>query len=188
MTIEALFLPSTQQKLFRRLLDAMARPGSLREAADLAGTGAVARAVLAVLVDGEVTLADAPGWLPESDWPLLEARKAAPEQADFVLCDGARAPDFEPRLGDLANPERGATLILTVAELGRGPLALELTGPGIETARTLALSGLHPAWLKAREVWDAAFPLGVDWILADAQRFAALPRTSRVTRLEKEAA
>ncbi|WP_367025716.1 phosphonate C-P lyase system protein PhnH [Methylococcus sp. ANG] len=188
MTIEAHFLPATQQALFRCLLDAMTRPGTVHEAADLIERGELYRAVLAVLVDGAVTLGDASGSLPQSDWPFLEAREVTPEQADFVLCDGARGPDFEPRVGDLPNPERGATLVLRVARVGEGPLRLQLSGPGVEHRRELAVSGLVPAWIEARRGWNAAFPLGVDWILADSERLVALPRTTRVVHMKEEIA
>jgi alpha-D-ribose 1-methylphosphonate 5-triphosphate synthase subunit PhnH len=177
--------PLTQQKTFRRLMDACAYPGRL---ADLSDTGAEAlSAVLATLLDGEVSLADPDGLVPEHDWPRLEARCSTPDQADFIVCDGAIAPKaapvFSPRLGTLENPERSATLILRVAKLGgeeSQAARLTLSGPGIERTQALAVAGLAPAWLDARATWVAAFPLGVDYILVDRERAAFLPRTTQI--------
>jgi alpha-D-ribose 1-methylphosphonate 5-triphosphate synthase subunit PhnH len=180
-----LWHPLAQQRIFRRLMDACAYPGRL---ADLSDAGAKAlSAVLATLLDGEVSLADPDDLVAESDWPRLEARRATPEVADFIVCDGAiapkTAPAFSPRLGTLENPERSATLILRVAKLGgdesRG-MRLILSGPGIEGTQTLSVDGLAPAWLSARAAWAAVFPLGVDYILVDRERAAFLPRTTQI--------
>jgi len=177
--------PLTQQKSFRRLMDACAYPGRL---ADLSDTGAEAlSAVLATLLDGEVSLADPDGLVPEHEWPRLEAQCSTPDQADFIVCDGAiapkTAPAFSPRLGTLENPERSATLILRVAKLGgeeSQAAHLTLSGPGIERTQALAVAGLAPAWLSARAAWVAAFPLGVDYILVDRECVTFLPRTTQI--------
>ncbi len=177
--------PLTQQKAFRRLMDACAYPGRL---ADLSDTGTEAlSAVLATLLDGEVSLSDSDDLVPEHDWPRLEARCSTPDQADFIVCDGAMepktAPTFSPRLGTLESPERSATLILRVAKLGADAgqgMHLSLSGPGIEGMQALSVAGLAPAWLDARAAWVAAFPLGVDCILVDRERVAFLPRTTHI--------
>lgn len=181
LSLQAIWQPLTQQRAFRALMRAFAYPG--RPAAlDDTGTTALT-AVLATLLDGEASLADPHGLVNEADWPRLEARRAAPETADFVVLDGARAPDFAPRLGTLESPEKGATLILQLAALGAGDgvdKALRLTGPGIAETAQLAVTGLHSAWLAARRDWCAACPLGVDFILVDGQQAVCLPRTTHI--------
>lgn len=180
-----LWHPLTQQRVFRRLMDACAYPGRL---ADLADSGATALStVLASLLDGEVSLADPNALVTEHDWPRLEARRSAPQAADFIVCDGAiappNAPAFAPRLGTLDNPERSATLILCVAQLGedaKPAVQLSIEGPGIKGTQNLALIGLNPAWLSARADWVADFPLGVDCILVDARHAVFLPRTTHI--------
>lgn len=169
----------TQQRLFRRLLDAFAYPGRLLDATD---SGTTARlAILATLLDGEVNLADPHGLITPKDRLRLMAAAAAPEQARFVLADAARTPDFMPALGSLESPEFGATLVLEVQQLGAGSPLL-LTGPGIASQTRLAVQGLHPAWMAQRADWVSAYPLGVDIILCDATHFAALPRTTQIIR------
>lgn len=181
LSLQAVWQPLTQQRAFRALMRAFAYPG---RPAELADTGTMAlTAVLATLLDGEASLADPHEKVDVADWPRLEVRRAAPEAADFVVLDGARAPDFAPRLGTLESPEKGATLILQVAALGAGE-TYSLTGPGIADTMPLAVTGLHPAWLAARRDWCAAFPLGVDFILVDGQQAVCLPRTTRIQERE----
>jgi alpha-D-ribose 1-methylphosphonate 5-triphosphate synthase subunit PhnH len=178
MKTETLWQPDHQQALFRQILKAMSYPGhrvTLAEADSLAD-----RAVLATLLDPTVSLCDHHGLLPASDWPLLAASHARAEDADFVLADGKLAPDFEPRTGSLDEPEQSATLVLRVDALGTGGTRILLTGPGIEKAEQLAVSGLHDDWLAKRADWVSAFPMGVDLILADAHHVVAIPRTTRL--------
>lgn len=167
---------SSQQRVFRRLLECFAYPGRI---AAWDGFDSALTALLATLVDGEVDLADPHRLVAADDWPKLQARRGLPETAAFVVADGARPPDFVPRLGTLESPELGATLILSVAAVGVGEI-LHLDGPGVHAPAELAVSGLHPSWMRARAEWVAPFPMGVDLILCDGQRFAALPRTTQV--------
>ncbi len=173
----AAWQPTTQQRVFRQLLTCFAHPGHIAVLDD----GDARMQVLATLLDGETTLADPHGLIATADWARLEARRAAPDRAAFVVADGAHAPEFAPQLGSLESPERGATLILAVAALGEGSV-LRLSGPGIEDRAELAVRGWHRHWIRARADWVASFPLGVDIILCDGTRCAALPRTTRIER------
>jgi len=179
LTALSIWQAHTQQRLFRRLLEAFAYPGRLLDAAD---SGTTARlAILATLLDGEVDLADPHGLIAPEDGLRLMTSAAAPEQARFVVADAARAPDFTPTQGSLESPEFGATLLLEVEQLGTGSPLL-LTGPGIAAQTRLAVQGLHPEWIARRADWVSAYPLGVDIILCDATHFAALPRTTQIIR------
>lgn len=183
--LEAIWQPATQQRLFRELLEAFARPAVAHDLSGWLAGATPLRAVLATLVDGATTLADPDGLVAAGDWPLLQACAEAPALARFVVASGRCAPAFEPCLGTLESPERGATLVLQVERLGRGNQVLHLTGPGIKGARHLSLAGLHEAWLARREQWTATFPLGVDIIFCDTQAVAALPRTTRIEKVER---
>lgn len=180
MTSERIWRADAQQRMFRELVEAFSRPGAVRDLTDWLAGILAQRAVLATLMDGETTLADPHARLGAADWSLLQARRDATETARYVVADGRRAPDFQPALGTLESPESGATLMIEVAAVGSGPLALELAGPGIAGRHELRLDGLHPAWLLRRADWTTGFPLGVDILLTDAARIAALPRTTRV--------
>lgn len=180
LTIDPIWSPDIQQQHFRLLLDAMARPGLVKELRALPQSGISAIALLATLVDNEVSLADPDGLLSDLDASMLQARFVPVAQADFIVCDGRRTPNIDPRLGTLTDPDQSATLFLMLDELNRGDISMLLKGPGIDGSRQLSVAGLHPHWLSVRDDWVAAFPLGVDMILFDAKRFTALPRTTHV--------
>lgn len=166
--------PHVQQYIFRQLMHAVAYPGRA-----LALPGDALPGVLATVVDAEVSLADVGGLITADDGRRLQARRAAPELARFVVARGESAPTFEPALGSLECPEQGATVIVRVKTLGQGA-TLRLRGPGIDGTTTLAVTGLDPDWIIRRTVWNASFPLGVDLILVDADQVAALPRTTLI--------
>lgn len=180
MRIEAIWQADVQQRVFRELVEAFSHPGEVRDLTRHVGDIPAQRAVLATLMDGEVTLADPLGRVAPAEWPLLQAKHGDAESARYVIAQGAQAPDFRPALGTLESPELGATVLIAVDELGHGSLALDLAGPGIEDSRSLRLTGLHRDWLLRRAEWVGDFPLGVDLLLTDARRVVALPRTTRI--------
>ena len=190
MPTENLWQADAQQHVFRELVESFSHPGKVQELAICNEFASAHYAVLASLMDAETSLADPHALLSNTDWPLLQARQAATDNARFILVDGQRAPDFQPALGTLASPEFGATLLIKVDTLGRGPLAMTLTGPGIAQQRELCVAGLHVDWLQQRVNWVEEFPLGVDMILCAATGIATLPRTTRIsiTALSKGAA
>ncbi len=182
IAIPRVFTPSCRQRVFRRLLDATARPGTLATLGpELEGAPAWL-AVLSVFVDRAVTFADPQGLLDARERAFLPHATAPAERAGWLLLDGRRAPpaEFAPTLGSLEEPERGATIVLRVEALGRGrPLRLE--GPGVDGRRLVAVEGLDPGWLAARSAWCAFFPRGVDLVLADRERVLVLPRATRIS-------
>lgn len=180
LEVAAIWTADAQQQNYRALLDAMSRPGQVKPIFWQGQDGNTTIAVLATLLDGEVSLADPRGLLRDADWPLLQAVSAAPEEADYIVCPGNQAPDFDPKLGTLASPEHSATLILQVDSLSEGELRLRMTGPGVDGCLTARFSGLHREWLSRREDWVCAFPLGVDFLLVDHGGVLALPRTTCV--------
>jgi len=170
--------PAEQQQLFRSLLDAYSYPGRIQTC-----TAEPSLALLGALLDGQTTLSDPQDLLDESCWPRLEARRVPYELAAFILLDGSRAPEQVPNLGTLEEPEHGATLFLRVAALhegSAGEVRLQLSGPGIRQPLNIGVDGLHTDWINARNDWVSNFPLGVELVLSDAQRFVALPRTTHI--------
>lgn len=165
-----------QQGVFRQLMRAFSFPGRIET---LTG-GAALTQTLATLVDSEVTLADPQNLVDALTRQRLQARMEAAERAHFIVADGRLSPVFAPHLGTLESPERGATILLRVTALGEGS-GWRLSGPGIRTVQTLAIAGLDPAWMARRNSWNEGFPLGVDLILIDCSRVAALPRSTRIT-------
>lgn len=183
------WMPDAQQQAFRAVLDGFARPGTLVPAQP---TGAVLMFLSAVL-DESVSLADPLGLVGTDARRLLLAPTAPATQARFVLFDGRRPAEagFQPALGTLESPELGATLVLSVDALSDAPttadaaVVLQLQGPGVPGTRVLAVNGLHPDWLARRTAWVAAYPLGVDIVLAAPGALVALPRTTRIAVLPR---
>ena len=179
LDIAAIWRPEVQQRNYRAILNAFARPGQ-RQTIDYAGKESAVLAVLATLLDKEVSLADPDSLIAQQEWPLLQAQRTATADADFIVCRGNQAVDFCPQLGTLTSPEKSATLIIVIESLVSGEQPLTLTGPGVETSETCALQGLHPSWLAQRKQWIASFPMGVDLLLVDERQLLALPRTTHV--------
>ncbi|MDA3806415.1 MAG: phosphonate C-P lyase system protein PhnH [Thiomicrorhabdus sp.] len=184
--VNPIWLADTQQALFKSLMQVLSRPGRLDNWAEWLENSPAYLAVLATLLDGEVSLADVSGLLTESNWPLLQAHKSAVEQANYILCDATKAPTFLPKLGTLSSPDFAATLILKVSSLDKmqGNIRLKLTGPGVNGETEICVSGIDQAWLDQRNEWCSAFPLGIDCILVDDTQILGLPRTTKVEILE----
>ncbi|MBC8318337.1 MAG: phosphonate C-P lyase system protein PhnH [Desulfobulbaceae bacterium] len=179
MKIEAIWQPENQQRIFRALMEAMARPGSVHCLGNwLDGTHGY-RGVLASLLDIQSTLSDCHNLLEAGDWPLLQARPEVVEKADYLLCRGNAQPSGDPKVGTLSCPDQSATLLVQIEALGHGKQTLVLRGPGIKTSCTLQLEGFGAGWLELREQ-SLSFPLGIDIILVDQHSVTAIPRTSRL--------
>lgn len=175
--------PAVQQKAFRQLMNAFAFPGTIEtllpEFQNHDNTLLIL--IMATLTDGAVTVADPHHLIDNRDWQKLETIKETPEKGRFIVARGDTAPTFSPALGSLESPEMGATVILSVSHIGRGETFL-MQGPGIRSMREVSFSGLCPAWLNKRSVWNVAFPLGVDMILFDSSRVIAIPRTTWIKK------
>lgn len=180
MKIEEIWRPATQQGIFRRVMEAISRPGISQDLSSLIEDCDAHRGVLAMLLDAEVSLADPQDILNDYDWPLFQAQRSNADKADYVLCDGRNVFDFEPHLGTLPCPDQSATLVICVDRLAEGPLELRFQGPGVDGTEEIAVSGLDRSWLDRRAEWVAQFPLGVDAFLIDSKSVLGIPRTTRI--------
>lgn len=165
---------------FRAVLEAMSRPGTVQEVAGArppAPLGAAAGAVALTLCDH-----DTPVWLAPSvdgqevrDWFAFHtgAPLAGRGEAMFAFGTWAEmAPVTDFAIGTPEYPDRSATLVVEVPELGT---AHRLTGPGIKGQARLTVPDL-----AAFEMNRALFPLGWDCVLTCGSRIAGLPRTTIV--------
>ena len=175
------------QATFRTVMDAMARPGTVRRLAGIAAPAPLSPAAAAIAL----TLLDyeTPFWL---DPPLAAAPQVArwisfhtgaprthdPATAAFAfVADSAAAPPFDTfAIGNQEYPDRSTTLVLQVEHL-REDAGLVLRGPGIAGTRRLAASPLPADFLDRLVENRARFPRGVDIVLASADAVAALPRS-----------
>lgn len=179
------------QSVFRALLDAMSRPGSIVDLPVAPEAPAPLLASAAALCLSLVDV-DTPLWLD----PALaesEAVKALlrfqcgcpitqdPAQAAFaVAADPQGLPPLDAfAQGSHAYPDRSTTLILQVSALTDGS-GITLRGPGIENSRSLAVQDLAPAFWEQAKTNHARFPCGVDVVFAAPSQIAALPRSTTV--------
>jgi alpha-D-ribose 1-methylphosphonate 5-triphosphate synthase subunit PhnH len=176
--------PVQSARAFRQVLEAMARPGTIRQVAGAtppAPLSVAAGTVLLTLVDPttKLNLAGAADSQDVRDWVAfhLGAPLVAAEEADFALGTWeALQPVSRFRIGEPDYPDRSATLIVEMDRLvNHGPA---LAGPGIELVTWLNLP--ETAAFRANR---AQFPLGFDTFLTCGDRLAGLPRSTRVEKL-----
>jgi alpha-D-ribose 1-methylphosphonate 5-triphosphate synthase subunit PhnH len=177
------------QRIFRRVLDALAHPGrivAIDAPADLPA-GPLGRAAIGTalaLLDFETPL-----WLDEAAGAVRPHLRfhcncpsaEAPDRAGFaVIGDPAVLPALDRfALGTDAYPDRSTTLVIEVRALAEGG-ALSLSGPGIEARTRLDVAGLPKRFWAERAALAPLFPRGIDVILTCGDRLAAVPRTTRV--------
>ncbi|QWG11155.1 phosphonate C-P lyase system protein PhnH [Bradyrhizobium sediminis] len=179
------------QTIFRSVMDAMARPGSVRKIASVTGAPPAmmcgTAAIAMTLFDHDTPLWLDPQMSETSDvgkW--LRFHTGAPVIADSAICSFALIADARalPALdrfafGSAEYPDRSTTLILQVQSLTQGT-AFELRGPGIDGTAILR-AALQPVDLFERLAINAAlFPRGIDVVLVADDAIVAIPRTTRV--------
>ena len=183
------------QTVFRAVMDAMARPGSVQPlpvfARPPASLSATAGAIALALCDHDTPLrldpalqasAAVKSWLGfHTGAPLANT----PADAHFALianpAEMAALDGFSQGTQDY--PDRSTTLILQVGNLVSGaPLLLE--GPGIEKTATIAPAQMPRHFVEQWKQNISRFPRGVDIILAAPDGVACLPRTTRIKTME----
>ncbi|MFM7446209.1 MAG: phosphonate C-P lyase system protein PhnH [Tabrizicola sp.] len=173
--------PVQSAHAFREILEAMARPGTIRRvqgARPPEPLSIAAGTALLVLTDPttRLHLAGRADCAPVRDWVAFHigAPLTTAEDADFAVGTwDALQPVSRFRIGQHDYPDRSATLIVECDRLvNHGPT---LTGPGIETAIWLNLP--ETAAFRANR---ALFPLGFDALFTAGDRIAGLPRSTRV--------
>lgn len=184
------------QQTFRCVLDAMSRPGRVYSlpAPGLAGIGAPgcqrgSAAVLLTLLDAETSVHLAGRVAGDALRAYFRFHAGVvcvdtPQAADFVLCPAADVDSSlwsSLALGSDEMPQHGATLVVEVNSLNQDGVPLELEGPGIQTMQRLRVAGLSHEFWSWRQRLRAALPRGLELILVDGQRLAAIPRSTRVT-------
>lgn len=177
------------QASFRAILDAMARPGTIRRLVPPAEVpwplSPAASALALTLFDH-----DTPVWLDgsaESDpvvaflrfhcgCPLVERQRDA---AFAVVADAAAMPPLHAyAIGEDRYPETSTTVVVGLPALEGGD-PVTLAGPGIEHTARIAPRGLPDGFWRQFADNRALFPLGVDVVLTAGDQALCLPRSIR---------
>ncbi|MBX9457264.1 MAG: phosphonate C-P lyase system protein PhnH [Rhizobium sp.] len=182
------------QSVFRRLMDAMARPGTIADIAATAGPpspmSAGAGGVALALCDHDTLVHLSPAmidagiqaWLAFHTGALVAGERS--EAAFAFLEQGAQLPPLSTfSTGTQEYPDRSTTIVFDVPDLGGGD-AFVLTGPGIENTHEIAPRGLPSHFARMWAENTALFPRGVDLILTSGRHALCLPRTTRINRKE----
>jgi alpha-D-ribose 1-methylphosphonate 5-triphosphate synthase subunit PhnH len=172
------------QRVFRAVLDALARPGTTTHLPAPAGVPAALAPLLALAdLDTPVCVLDASSaeseqWLravtTATSAPVAALREARLVAAlRPVTVDELRAV----RVGSPADPEEAALVALAVPTLTGGPV-VRLDGPGAAPGAVITPTGLPVGWLDVRAA--VPYPTGADLLLVDsAGACVGLPRSTR---------
>ena len=171
--------------VYRPLLQAMARPGTVQQL-PAAARARPLFALLGALVDREVAVhvAGVAGVALQRE--LAWATGGRPERledADFVVfpegTSGGRV--LQARRGTLEYPDVGATALYAVRRCAPEGGRAVLRGPGIRDAARPTLEGLGAEELSWLREANREFPLGVDAIFLDPEgQVICIPRSTRI--------
>ncbi|MBX9470234.1 MAG: phosphonate C-P lyase system protein PhnH [Rhizobium sp.] len=182
------------QQVFRSVMDAMARPGTIGlvdvPVAPPAPLGIAAGALLLTLCDHDTPIwvtpglskSALPGWIGFHTGASMTGDKS---EAKFAFVEvGAPVPSLTQfASGTQEYPDRSTTLVIEVPAL-EGGQPLQLAGPGIRDTANIAPKGLPETFLRQWSDNRGIFPRGVDVILTSGRRFVALPRTTKIREME----
>ncbi|WP_341318564.1 phosphonate C-P lyase system protein PhnH [Paraburkholderia sp. IMGN_8] len=177
------------QAVFRTLLDALSRPGTVGVVENGLPEVRATRAELAAFA-ALLTLCDyaTPVWLAQPDAALASALRFhtgaplvdEPAQAAFAyIHDTGALPSLESfALGEAESPEQSVTLLIRVEAL-TGGTPVVLSGPGIQHTATIAPVGLPEHFWRERAALAPLFPCGIDCYLVCGSTLIGLPRTTK---------
>jgi alpha-D-ribose 1-methylphosphonate 5-triphosphate synthase subunit PhnH len=182
------------QAVFRAVMDAMARPGTLQTVSlqikPPQGFGLAQGAIALTLCDQEVGVwlssslakASVGAWIGfHTGATMVDAKSEC--QFAFVEAGMARLTFSAFPLGTQDYPDRSATLVLELAALTGGP-ELVLQGPGIRDQAMIAPVGLPEGFLLHWQDSHQQFPRGVDLILTAGRDLICLPRSVTISNRE----
>ncbi|ANB76662.1 carbon-phosphorus lyase subunit PhnH [Paraburkholderia phytofirmans OLGA172] len=177
------------QAVFRTLLDALSRPGTVGVVESGLPKVRATRAELAAFA-ALLTLCDyaTPVWLAQADTALASALRFhtgaplvdEPGLAAFAyIHDASAMPALESfPLGEAESSEHSVTLLIRVEAL-TGGTPVVLSGPGIAHTTTIAPAGLPGHFWRERAALAPLFPCGIDCYLVCGSSLIGLPRTTQ---------
>ena len=176
------------QAVFRAILQAMSRPGLVCEiglpTSPPAPLNDATASVALALFDLSTPLWVSPDLASPAMAEHLRFHTGCPlteraANAAFAIIDGDQAADLDGfAVGTPEYPDKSTTVIVQVGGLAPDG-GVRLSGPGIEDVHAIAVDGIHLDFWRERAKVNAAFPLGLDFVLTCGERLAALPRTTK---------
>jgi alpha-D-ribose 1-methylphosphonate 5-triphosphate synthase subunit PhnH len=184
------------QAVFRKVLDAFARPGKVVELPPLVTAPAPllppAAAFLCAFADEAtpVHFEESVAASAAAAWVQFHTGAPLAERSDLahfaLLTDPRDLPDFDRfALGSQDYPDRSTTIVLQLESLSEGE-GFRLEGPGIDGVTEAHIAPLPRGLLPALARNRMLFPRGVDLVLASPEAILALPRSTRATALRRD--
>ena len=187
------------QQVYRKVLNAMARPGVIEDISeasqkiDLAwGVYKGTLALMHMLLDTEVSykmISKEEKAITQLVNQLTYAKATTTEEADyiFILEDASKDQIEEAlakaKIGSLIDPHISATVLMESPVITNEEKLL-LKGPGIEKEHYLEVQ-ISGDWVDWREKKNKEYPLGIDMIFVDSKsHIACLPRTTQILKTE----
>ncbi|MGL4865355.1 phosphonate C-P lyase system protein PhnH [Cetobacterium sp.] len=194
MKIEKFDFVHDIQKIYRKLLDSMSKPGTINnienEIQNLEVYSSLSKEMMALAytllnIESKFYIENE----EEKKYVKLHtfAQEKVLEKAEFILVDSKK--DGEEKIlevienasiGTLEDPHLGATLIISVDKITNKE-NLILKGPGIKNQTSFSIDGLSEKIFEKRDLINSEFPLGIDFILVDKfGNIGCLPRTTKL--------
>lgn len=182
--------PADAQRVFRAVLAALSRPGTVH-AMPQRPLRTVPAAMLPILaladLETGVCVLAPQNFESQNDWPtLVRTATSAPAvplvQARLVAAlDGLRTEQLlSVHRGSAQAPEEGALVSVAVPGVRPPGRAVRLSGPGVDGCLEVG-PVLAPGLVAARAEVVADFPSGVDLLfVAPDGRLMAIPRSTRI--------
>lgn len=176
--------PTESAQAFRKIMNVIAKPGLIEDLATAVPPQPLSEAMGTLLL----TLCDAqtPIFLTGKydspavrEWITFHCNAPFSDAANCMFAVGdwsSLLPLDQYPVGTSEYPDRSATLVVEMDELiSQGQ---ELSGPGIKTIKQLSLPSLDAFQRNA-----LLFPLGLDFYFSCGEKIAALPRTTKVSKV-----
>nr|QNO55242.1 hypothetical protein MHJDHPNH_00044 [Methanosarcinales archaeon ANME-1 ERB7] len=183
------------QLTFRKVLDAMAKPGKVVKMPNISLNTPTENKypflILTSLLDHEVGFKVLDVKNRENTEDISRyissntgSHESSLEDADFILIyDGSSGGTIhEMKRGTLEYPDESAILIYDARRIGDG-VHLTISGPGIRDELEIAIDGIEEEEIRDIVKVNSEFPLGIDVIFSDLYgNIVCLPRSTRVRR------
>lgn len=183
------------QSVYRKVLNAMSRPGILENINEEAEKNDIdinfysgSFLVMLMVLDREVSfnvVSEQGNDVSKLISEITYAQAKPVEEADYIFvledkCSESLDEIIEKsKIGDLVDPQKSATIIAEVQCISKDG-DIELEGPGIQDVNKIGICS-NKKWINARKNKNEEYPLGIDLIFIDEKsNLVCIPRTTKI--------
>ena len=181
------------QKIFRKIMDSMARPGKINNIVDLqlnppSLLNRSSALIGFALLNSDVTFFSENNRDEVNEYLKINTSSipvSNVESADYVFISGNSVSEVirNAKMGELEFPEDSATIIIDVDKIIKSPtdqsFEIILKGPGVKSEEVVYVKGITNELLEEIKIANSEYPLGIDIILSDTDgNIICIPRTN----------